>query len=118
MWRRIRREEISAFESAQSRWLRWIGILSGLASLSSLVCMGFIFFIPNLIHIPWPSPYVDLLWWQFALLSLPFASLALGFVIIVLAWLGLKSQTDGRAIRFYYSSVALVLLMFNLVLII
>lgn len=115
--RRIRREATSALESPRSRRLRWIGILSGLASLSSLVCMGFIAFIPNMIYVPWPRPYIDLLWWQFALLSLPFASLVLAVVISVLAWLGMKGQTDVHAIRFYYLSVALALLIFNLVLI-
>lgn len=114
---RIRRADPSGIKSPRSRWLRWIGILSGLASLSSLVCMGIIFFIPNMIHVPWPRPYVDLLWWQFALLSLPFASLVLAVVIAVLAWLSMKGQTDGHAIRFYYLSVALALLTFNLVLI-
>jgi hypothetical protein len=78
--------------------------------------------IPNsiyvLTYIPFLRPYVDLLWWQYVLLSLPFISLLFAIVIAGMAGLGMRSQTEARAIRFYYLTVALALLGFNLALII
>jgi hypothetical protein len=61
---------------------------------------------------------VDLLWWQFALLSLPFISPVLAIIIALISGLGMRSYTNGRAIRWYYLTVALALLGFNLALII
>jgi len=111
--RRISRADIADIKSLQSRWLRWIRILAGLSSLSSLICLGIIALIPNLMYVPWPRPYMDLLWWQFAILSLPFVSLVLAVVIAVLDVLSMKNQHDGWAIHFYYFSVALMLLVFD-----
>ena len=92
-------------------------MLSGLASLSSLFCMGMIAFIPNLVYVPWPRPYSDLTWWQFALLRLPFVSLVLAIVIVLLAGLGMRGYTGGRPMRLYYCFVALALLALNLAII-
>jgi hypothetical protein len=121
MLRRIRRKnspaELSDAESPPSQWLKWIGMLSGLASLFGLLCLGLIAFFPDLMYVPWPRPYVDLLWWQFGVLSLPFAGLVLPVVVAVLAGLSLKSQANERAIGFYYLGVAVALQTFNLVLI-
>ncbi|HET9906206.1 MAG TPA: serine hydrolase domain-containing protein [Anaerolineales bacterium] len=116
--RGIRHKGTSTNEPPRTRWLAWISILSGLASLSSLVCLGIIIFFPNLLYVPWPRPYSDLPWWQFALLSLPFASLVLAFVIALIAGLWIKAQTDGRKIRLYYLGIALALLIFNLALVV
>jgi hypothetical protein len=102
--------------------LVWTGILSTLASVFSLLLMVIIVNIPNsiyvLTYIPFLRPYVDLLWWQYVLLSLPFISLLFAIVIAGMAGLGMRSQTEARAIRFYYLTVALALLGFNLALII
>jgi hypothetical protein len=70
--------------------------------------------VPNLIYIPWPRPYLDLTWWQFTLLSLPFVSVVLAIMIALLAVLSMRDHTGGRVIRFYYLIVALALLIFNL----
>jgi CubicO group peptidase (beta-lactamase class C family) len=107
--------DTSRTESRRSHWLMWIGNLSALASLASLVCIGIIVFIPNQIHVPWPRPYADLPWWQFALLSLPFITPVLGILVALLSVISLRSHTEGRAICWYYLVVGLVLLTFNLV---
>jgi CubicO group peptidase (beta-lactamase class C family) len=112
LWR-IRRMATSVIGSPRSRWLKWMGILAGLASLSSLVCMAIIAFIPNLLYVPWPRPYVDLLWWQFGILSLPFISLVLAIVVVLLYGLSLRNHPGARSIRLYYFVVALALLAFN-----
>ncbi|HEU0293071.1 MAG TPA: hypothetical protein VFR47_10075 [Anaerolineales bacterium] len=77
----------------------------------------FVALAPNLIYLPWLRPYVDLTWWQFALLSLPFASLALAIELTLLAGLGMRGHTESRAIHSYYLLVALALLIFNLAII-
>jgi CubicO group peptidase (beta-lactamase class C family) len=123
--RRIRRGsasvEMSTVAPPRSPWLVWMGILAALASLFSLLWLAFIAVTPNMMYIlaslPLWRPYVDLLWWQFALLSLPFVSLALAVVIALLAGLGMRGPMEGRAIRLYYSIVALALLTFNLAII-
>ena len=69
-------------------------------------------------YVPWPRPYSDLPWWQFALLSLPFASLVLALVIALLTGLWITNQTEGRKIRLYYLGIALALLIFNLALVV
>jgi CubicO group peptidase (beta-lactamase class C family) len=94
--------------------LIWIGVLGVLASLFSLLCLIFVAIAPILIHLPWLHPYVDLTWWQFAYLSLPFVSLVLAMVIASLAGLGIRGHVGRRAIHFYYLIVALALLTFNL----
>jgi hypothetical protein len=94
-------------------WLAWTEILAALASLFSLFCLAAVAFIPNLIYIPWPRPYADLAWWELALLSLPFASLILTAVIALLMGLVTRSDAWARTTRFYYLSVALAVLVFN-----
>jgi CubicO group peptidase (beta-lactamase class C family) len=89
------------------------GILAGLTSLFSLFCLAIIAIIPNLIYIPWPLPYKDLAWWQFALVGLPFANLILAAGVILLAVLPLKGSTGARATRWDYLAVGLALLAFN-----
>jgi hypothetical protein len=66
---------------------------------------------------PWLRPYVDLTWWQFAILSLPYVSLLFASVIALMAGSGMRNQTESRAIRIYYLIVALALLTFNLAII-
>jgi CubicO group peptidase (beta-lactamase class C family) len=97
--------------------LVWISVLGALASLFSLLCLMFVALAPILIYLPWLRPYVDLTWWQFAYLSLPFTSLVLAIVIAMLAGLGIRGHVGRRAIHFYYLIVALALLIFNLVII-
>ena len=70
-----------------------------------------------LVYIPLMRPYVDLLWWQYTFLSLPFANLILGVVVGMIAGLTIRSHTWKRTVHFYYLIVALALLTFNLVLI-
>jgi hypothetical protein len=116
LWQ-IRRKNISAelsnADSPQSPWWKWVGTLSRLASLFSLLCLGFIAFLPNLMYVPWPRLYVDLSWWQFGVLSLPFVSLVLAIVVVLLCGLSLRNHTGARSIRLYYFVNALALLAFN-----
>ncbi len=118
--RRIRRKSSQANAPAvgtqQSRWLLWTGALAALTSLFSLFCLGMVYLVPNLVFVPWPRPYLDLLWWQFAGLSLPYTSLLLAVGIAVLTGLAIHSRAWTCATRFYYSVVALTLLAFNLAL--
>jgi CubicO group peptidase (beta-lactamase class C family) len=108
---------VPAAISPPVHWLRWEEILAGMASFFSLVCLGFIVFIPNLIYVPWPRPYADLTCWQYSFLSLPFANLLMGVVIAFIAGLTMQSLSWGRTARFYNLMVALALLIFNLVII-
>jgi CubicO group peptidase (beta-lactamase class C family) len=123
--RRIRRENASeeslAVRSPLSPRLVWSGILAALASLFSLFLIAIIMLIPNMVYllafIPLLRPYVDLSWWQFAILSLPFLSLVLALAIALLDGLPARSGTVRRATRIYYLIVALALLTFNLAII-
>ena len=119
---RLRRKSQPADEGAvhlqRSPWLVWVGVLAALASLFSLLCLAVIVLVPNLIYFPWPRPCVDLLWWQFALMDLPFASLLLAGGLALLVGLSIRSSTWTRAIRWYYTVVGLVLLVFNLMILI
>ena len=72
--------------------------------------------IPDLIYVPWPRPYADLAWWQFAGLSLPFISLLLAVVIALLSILAIRSRAWARAAHIYYFIAALALLAFNWIL--
>ena len=100
------------------RRLPWVGILAALASLFSLFCLALIAFLPNLIYVPWPRPFVDLLWWQFVLVGLPFVNLVLtvGTVLAAVLWRGKYAWTH-TTFR-YYLAVGLALLAFNLVILI
>jgi hypothetical protein len=99
-------------------WLAWAGGLAALAALFSLICLAMIALVPNLVYVPWPRPYADLLWWQSALLSLPFASLLLAMGIALLAVLSMRRHAWARATHVYYLIVALALFAFNSVLLI
>jgi CubicO group peptidase (beta-lactamase class C family) len=125
MVRRIRvKKTIPSFVAvppADRRWLPWsiaVAILAGLASLFDLFCLTAEAIVPNLAYVPWPRPWADLLWWQFAGLNLPFASLLLAAGVVLLAGLAIKNRAWGCPLRIYYSLVAVTLLIFNLVLII
>jgi CubicO group peptidase (beta-lactamase class C family) len=119
--RRVRRKNASvdamAVQPPTSSRLVWSGILAALASLLSLLLIIMIALTPNMIHmlasLPWTRPYVDLLWWQFAILSLPYLSLAFALVIVLMAGLRLRSESDGRTICLYYLIVSMALLAFN-----
>jgi hypothetical protein len=123
--RRFRRENVSvdsvAIRPPLSSRLVWSGILAALASLFSLLFLIMIALIPNMIYLlaslPLWRPYVDLPWWQFAILSLPYVSLTFAAVIALMAGLRLRSKRDGRTIRFYYLLVSMALLAFNLAII-
>jgi CubicO group peptidase (beta-lactamase class C family) len=97
--------------------LVWSAILAALASLLSLLFLIIIALTPNMIYIlaslPLWRPYVDLLWWQFALLSLPYISLVCALVIVLMTGLRLRSKSDGRTICLYYLIVSMALLTFN-----
>ncbi len=120
--RRIRRENASvnavAVRPPLSSRLVWMDILAALASLFSLLLLVIIALIPNTVYIlatiPLMRPYVDLLWWQFAILSLPYLSLTIAVVIALMAGLRLRSKGDGHPNWFYYWIVSMALLSFNL----
>ena len=119
--RKIRRKnapmDAVAVRPPLSSRLVWSGILAALASLLSLIFLLFIALTPNVMYflasIPLWRPYVDLLWWQFAFLSLPYVSLAFAVGIVFMAGLRLRSKSDARAICFYYLIVSVALLAFN-----
>jgi hypothetical protein len=123
--RRIRRKNASpdtaAVRMPLSSQLVWSAILATLASLLSLLFLFIIALIPNMMYIqaslPLTRPYVDLLWWQFAILSLPYVSLAFAVVIMLMTGLRLRSKRDGRTIYFYYLIVSMALLAFNVAII-
>ena len=120
--RKIRRKsapvEAGILPPRRNPWLIGSGVTGALASLLSLFCLALIAIIPNLVYFPWPRPFVDLLWWQYALLSLPFVNLLLAVGIILVAVLLMRSYARVRAIRWYLFVVGLALLMFNLAIII
>jgi hypothetical protein len=99
-----------------SRGLVVMIALAALTSLFSLICMALIALVPNLIYLPWPHPYADLLWWQSALLDLPFASLLFAVGITLIVVLIIRRNAWARAIQWYYFAVGLALLTFNLAL--
>ncbi len=105
----------SAVRSARNPWLVWASASAALASLFSLVCLAVIAFVPNLIYLPWPHPFTDLLWWQKALLDLPFASLVCSAGIILIALIFIRNIAWRRANRWVTCLVGLALMAFNLV---
>jgi hypothetical protein len=119
--RRIRKKNASVdavvVRAPLSSQLVWSGILAALASLLSLLFLIIIALTPNMIYIlaslPLWRPYVDLLWWQFGILSFPFASLLLAVLIALLAGPITRGHSWVRTPRLYYLSVALALLAFN-----
>jgi CubicO group peptidase (beta-lactamase class C family) len=119
---RVRRQNASveavAVRPPTSSRLVGSGILAVLASLLSLLFLIMIALTPNMIHmlasLPLLRPYVDLPWWQFAFLSLPYVSLAFALVIVLVTGLRLRSESDGRTICLYYLIVSMALLAFNL----
>jgi hypothetical protein len=121
--RRIRGKKtpLTTVPTAGRRWLSWsvaVAILAGLASLFDLFCLAAEAIVPNLVYVPWPRPWADLSWWQFAGLSLPYAALILAVAAASLTVMAWKRSPDGRGIRIYYTVVALTLLAFNLALLI
>jgi hypothetical protein len=119
--RKLRRKQapvdVATAAAASNLLLKWSAVLAALASLFSLFCLAIIAFIPNLIYVPWPRPYADLLWWQSGLLDLPFVNLLLAVMIALLAGFGLKSSIGRRSNRLYYLTVVPALLAFNLAII-
>jgi CubicO group peptidase (beta-lactamase class C family) len=119
--RRVRRKkaslDIDDIRKPLSPRLVWTRMLAALASFFSLFIMILILLTPNdmyiLAYVPFPRPHVDLLWWQFALLSLPYASLFLAVLIALLVGLHIKSHLEERATYFYFLTIALALLAFN-----
>ena len=118
---RIRRKNASvdavAVRPPLSSRLVWSGGLAALASLFSLIFLLVIALTPNMVYIlaslPILRPYVDLLWWQFAFLSLPYISLALSVGIVLMTGLRFRSKRDDRTIYFYFWIVSIALLAFN-----
>ena len=96
----------------------WTELLAALASLFGVFYLILIAQTPNMVYflaaIPFLRPYVDLLWWQFAVLSLPYIGLIFAVGIAVMAGLRLRDKQDGRTICFYYWFVSITLLSFNL----
>ncbi len=104
-------------------WLVIAALTAVMASLVSLFCLGMVTTIPDLIYLPWPRPWSGLPWWQYAALSLPFASLLLAAVTVAAVAFAARSAYAAhmpgrqRPLRIYYSLVTLALIAFNLVLI-
>jgi hypothetical protein len=100
----------------------WTELLAALASLFSVFYLILIAQTPNMVYflaaMPFPRPYADLLWSQFAMLSLPYIGLICAVGIAVMAGLRLRDKQDGRAIYFYYGIVTFALVSFNLVILV
>jgi hypothetical protein len=96
-----------------SPWLVGVGILAALTALFGLICLVLIALAPNLIYVPWPLPFVDLAWWQFALIGLPYANLPLAAVIALLIGLEMRNRAWKRTILWYYIGVMVALVVFN-----
>ncbi len=100
------------------RLIGWTWLLACLAGILGLVCLAFIARIPNLIDVPWPVPWHELEWYQFAGMSMPYIALALAVgaaALIAIAW---KQSRNGRGIRVYFTIAVLALLVFNLAILI
>lgn len=121
--RKIRRknasEDSASVRPRLSSRLVWSGTLAALASLFSLLFLTVIALTPNMVYIlasiPLTRPYVDLPWWQFVILSLPYVSLVFAFGILLTTSMGLSSQKNERGLSLYYGAVSLVLVSFNLI---
>jgi hypothetical protein len=107
----FRKSRAPSLASAVERtpWSAVAAGLAALASLLSLACLALIAVVPNLVYFPWPRPYIDLTWWQFALIGMPSISLALAVAIALIAALALRN----RSARWYFIAVAAALLLFN-----
>jgi CubicO group peptidase (beta-lactamase class C family) len=108
----------SSSSPQRSRGLVGLSILAALTSFFSLFCLLLVALVPNLIYLPWPLPFMDLTWWQFALVGLPFINLVLAIGMALMAALTMRNYAWARAIHRYYLAVGLALLAFNLALII
>jgi CubicO group peptidase (beta-lactamase class C family) len=95
------------------RTLGWAALLAALAGLIDLICLVAIARFPLLIDVPWPVPYPELRWWQFAGMSLPYAALVLAAGAAFLTGLAWKNGLGGREIRVFYTVTILALLAFN-----
>jgi CubicO group peptidase (beta-lactamase class C family) len=91
----------------------WIEVIAALASFFSLFCLALIVLVPNLVHVRWPIPYLDLAWWQFALVGLPFASLLLGIGVTLASALAVKDHAGKHSAKGYILAVGLALIAFN-----
>ncbi len=100
------------------RWLAAAAVAAGVAALIGLFCLGMVAIVPGLVYVPWPQPYTDMLWWQYAVLSLPFAGLLLAGASAAAVALAARRRAWGLPLRLYYALAALALVGFNLALII
>ena len=116
--RRSASADVATVRPARNSLRIWTELLAALASLSGVFYLILIAQKHNMVYflaaIPFPRPYVDLRWSQFAMLSLPYISLLFGAGIAVMAGLRLRDKQDGRTICFYYWFVSITLLSFNL----
>ena len=113
-----KRAKVSGIVIKNNGWLVFASVLAALTSLFSLICLALVLITPNLVFIPWPLPWFDLPWWQYAFLSLPFASLFLAVGVALLIGLAIKNRAWGRSTRYYYLVLCLSLLAFNVVLLV
>ena len=104
-------------EKNKDRMLRWAAIAVVAGSLIGLLCLVAVLLVPNLGYVPWPRPYADLLWWQYAGLSLPSVGLLLAAGLAVLVSLAIARRAGEVATRTYLLVADVTLLIFNLVLI-
>jgi CubicO group peptidase (beta-lactamase class C family) len=101
-----------------SRWISFAKGLAALASFFSLLCLGLIVSIPNFIYFRWPPAYAELKWWQASLFYLPYASLIVAAMAIVITGFNFKKQVTPRFTQIFILIVALVLFICNAVLLI
>jgi CubicO group peptidase (beta-lactamase class C family) len=117
--RRIRRKvnsasSLDAAAVTSNYGLDLAGVLAVLVSFFSFFCLVAVALVPNLIHVPWPLPYVELTWWQFFLVSLPFINLLLAVGLVLLTGVTMRNRTQGSILPWYRLAVGLTLLTFNL----
>jgi CubicO group peptidase (beta-lactamase class C family) len=117
--RKIRHKSSPEQDPGTTRRASWIVVawlFVALASLGSLICLGLVLLLPNLVYFPWPHPYAELTAWQHLLLLLPYISLALAVTAALLAGLALKNRLLERFSRLYLTVTLLALFSFNIVL--
>jgi CubicO group peptidase (beta-lactamase class C family) len=119
--REIRHHKVSTSSAGRAKNVPVMAFAAGLVALVSLIslaCLVFVVSIPNLIYFPWPHPFLEMKSWQSLLFYMPYLSLALTAVAVVLAGLAYHRHGLAPLLRAYLLAAFLALFTFNAVLLI
>ncbi len=94
---------------------RWSGVFAAMAAGVSLGVILLIALYPALIYVPWPIPWRELDWREFALMHLPYAGIVLAIGTGLLTAIAWRSRDGARRICVYHAVAALAALAFNFV---